>query len=108
MRVDRNANGVELDITWDVTTCTAVDYFLVMGDLAAVSSLPITDVACGLGTSGTATITPPPGDLYLLLGSVNAAGVESSHGLDGSGSHRVSTAVPFCAITSQSLAGTCP
>ena len=108
MTVDLNANGVDLDINWDAVTCNAADYVLVMSDLAAVASLSITDVGCALGNSGAAMVVPPSGDVYFMVSSVNGSGVESSHGFDGGGIHRSSTAVSFCGISSQSLAGSCP
>jgi hypothetical protein len=108
MTVALNANGVDLDVAWDVATCAADDYVALMGDLAAVSSLTLTGAGCALGTDGTATVAVPPGDLFLLLTPVNASGVEGSHGFDGDGAHRTSTAGGLCGISGQSLTGSCP
>jgi hypothetical protein len=86
----------------------ADDTNLFFGDLAAVSTGTITSAACGLGTSGTATVLPPSGNVYFLLAGENAVGVESGHGTDSEGNPRPTTGVGFCGITAQSLAGTCP
>ena len=106
MTVERLGTG-QMRLRWDTRTCTARDYNLFFGDLAAVGSGTITSAACGLGTSGTASVLAPAGDVYFVLATENAVSVESSHGEDSEGNPRPD-GVGFCGITAQSLAGSCP
>src|SRR5262249_48377075 len=61
MRAAKNRNGADIDVTWDVTGCPASRYNLFYGDLASVATLAYTGAVCGLGATGRATFTPPPG-----------------------------------------------
>lgn len=108
LRASLAANGVDVDITWDVVACPADDYNLFLGDLGQVASLAIDAAECGLGTAGQATFTPPAGSTFFLLAAESADGVESGHGLDGAGAPRDSDGIGLCGIVAQSLAGTCP
>ena len=40
------------------------------------------------GISGSATFTPPPGDVYWIILGVGGAGRENPHGFDSSGAAR--------------------
>ena len=106
MTASLDADGVHLNVTWDAS-CVADDTNLFFGDLAAVGSGTITSAACGLGTSGTASVLAPAGDVYFVLATENAVSVESGHGEDSEGNPRPD-GVGFCGITAQSLAGSCP
>jgi len=108
MTADRAANGVDIVVTWDADSCPADDYNLFFGDLAQVASVTVASAACGLGTGGTATVTPPPGDTFFLVAAENAAGVEGGHGFDSAGQPRPSNGIGLCGVTEQSLDGTCP
>jgi len=100
-------SGGDLVVRWDPDTCPADDTNLFFGDLALVSSVTISAADCSLGTSGSALVTPPPGDLFFVLASETDDGVESGHGLDGNGDPRPSDGVGLCGIVEQSLEGVC-
>jgi hypothetical protein len=108
MTAARHANGIDVNVSWDVVTCPASDYNLFFGDLAFVSSVTIDGAVCGLGTSGEATFTPPAGDVFFVVASESTDGVESGHGTDHAGAPRPSDGIGLCGITAQSLDGTCP
>ena len=61
LQVSLNANGTDLDVTWDATTCPAVEYNLFQGPLSGVSTYTYTGAACSLGVTGSATFTPVAG-----------------------------------------------
>ena len=104
----KHSDGVDIVVRWDVLTCPADDYNLLLGDLSAVSSVNVTSAVCGLGTSGAATFTPPAGNVFWVIASENADGVEGSHGVDSNGDPRPSNAIGLCGIVDQSFDGTCP
>ena len=104
--VARQPNG-DLTVSWDVATCTAADYNLLLGDLAVVASLPISDAVCSLGTTGSAVFTPPAASVFFLVAAENADGIEGGHGYASDGSPRPSNAIGLCGIVGQSLDGSC-
>jgi hypothetical protein len=108
MRVGKSVGSSDLVIRWDVRTCPADDYNLFFGDLAAVSSVTLSSAACGLGDGGLASVSPPPGSVFLILASQGTGGVESGHGMNSTGRPRPSNGIGFCGIVEQSLEGTCP
>jgi len=107
MTVERRASGTDLVVHWDALTCTADDYNLLFGDLALVSSLPISGAVCGLGTTGEAVFTPPVGSIFFLVAAENADGIEGGHGYASDGSPRPSNAIGLCGVVGQSLDGSC-
>jgi outer membrane protein assembly factor BamB len=108
LTVRKHPNGTDLIVRWDALTCTAADYHLVLGDLAAVASLTLSGAVCSIGTTGAAIFTPPAGSIFLLVAAENADGVEGGHGYDGDGAPRSSSAVGLCGITAQLLGTGCP
>ena len=99
-----------VEVTWDTTSCTAADYNLLYGDLNQVSSYALSGSVCSLGTNGTYQWTPVPGgDLYYLIVGTDAAGTESSWGLDGAGRER-NGAMPSgaCGVTVKNASQPCP
>jgi len=108
MTAGLHENGTDVVVSWDAETCPASDYNLFHGKLARVSLMLINGAECSLGTDGEATFTPPTGNIFFLVASEGADGVESGHGTDGDGAPRPSDGIGLCGITSQSLEGTCP
>jgi len=85
--------GDSIRVDWNATSCPAVDYNLIFGDFAAVSSHTPLGSECGLGTGGTHDwLGVPAGSLYFLIVGVDATGTyESSWGTDSSGAERNGT-----------------
>ena len=108
MRAVKNVNGTDIDVTWDVTGCPGTDYNLFYGDLASVATLTYTGAACGLGAAGQATFTPPAGDVFFLMASAAATGVEGGHGYDSSGRARHASAGGQCGVVGQIRSARCP
>lgn len=75
-------NGTGIDVTWDATTCTAVNYNLLYGNLASVSTYALQGSVCGLGSSGGFSWnSPAAGNIYFLVVPTDGAGTEGSWGL---------------------------
>lgn len=108
LRAGKASGGAQLTVEWDVATCTGEQYDLLLGDLDTVGDPAIGDAACDLGTSGSAVVPMPPGDVFFVIVSETSAGVESGHGVDSTGTPRPSSGVGFCGIVEQSLEGSCP
>ena len=108
LQVSLNANGTDLDVTWDATTCPTVEYNLFQGPLSGVSTYTYTGVACSLGATGSATFTPGAGSIFFVIASDETAGVESGHGFDSGGGLRPASGVGLCGIVVQLPGGTCP
>jgi hypothetical protein len=106
VRVGKLAGG-DILVRWDVRTCPGDDYNLFFGDLANVSSGDVSAAACSLGLEGVARVTPPSGDAFFVLASVDDAGMEGVHGFDSAGRPRPWNGVGFCGVVEQSLEGTC-
>jgi hypothetical protein len=102
------ANGTDVDVTWDTASCPAADYNLLYGNLAAVGSLGYSGAACSLGTSGSASFTPPAGDAFWIIVGVDAADRESSHGFDSTGAPRDASSAGLCGVEIQVNASSCP
>jgi len=105
-----SANGDTVDVSWDVTSCTATDYHLIYGSLASVSSYALDGSVCGLGTSGSLNWTGVPlGSLYFLVVGNDGAGTESSWGSDSAAAERGGAgASGECSVTSKSTTASCP
>ena len=108
LRASRHANGTDVVVTWDVTSCPADDYNLFSGPLGQVDTVAITAAECGLGAGGTAVFTPPTGDSFFVVSSVTASGTSSGQGRDGEDQPRPSSGVGFCGIVEQDDTGSCP
>lgn len=107
MTASRNANGDDIDLTWDVTTCPASTYNVFYGDLAAVASYQYTGSSCALGSTGTATFSPSAGDLFFVIAS-QEGNIEGGHGFDSTGRARPARAAGACGATFQIRSAACP
>ena len=105
--VAKNANGVDLDVTWDAATCPASGYNLFYGDLAGVATYAYSDSACALGITGTATFTPPAGDIFFVVVAQNGS-LEGTHGFDSEGKARPAFAGGDCGASFQVRSDRCP
>ena len=103
--------GDELNVQWDVSTCSAVDHNLIYGSLQSVSSYTIDGAECAIGAAGDHDwFGVPPGDLYFVIVGVDQTAVyESSWGDDGTGSERNGTAASAqCGASNKVITLTCP
>jgi hypothetical protein len=66
----------------------AVETNLYYGPLSAVSSLTYSGSLPGLGTTGSASVTLPAGDLFWVVVTENVAGEEGCYGTDSAGTER--------------------
>lgn len=66
----------------------ATDTNLYYGPLNAVSSYAYSGSVTNLGTSGSANVTLPAGDLFWVVAGENVAGEEGCYGTDGAGTER--------------------
>ena len=107
MTVAKNgADPSQLDITYDTATCNASDHSLFFG--AAGDFSTVTDASCSVGGSGSVTVTPPAGDVWLLLAGREGARY-SSAGQSTAGERALAGIGIECpALLSQDLSGTCP
>jgi formate-dependent nitrite reductase cytochrome c552 subunit len=71
MSVARSGN--DLVFHYDVTSCNAADHLLLAGGLGAFGSASW--VRCSIGSTGSYTVTPPPGDAWFLVGGVEGGDV---------------------------------
>jgi hypothetical protein len=108
MTAGKNANGTDIDVTWDVASCPEDDYNLFFGDLAAVKAYAYSGAACALGASGQATFTPPVGSAFWVIAGVDADAREGSHGFDHSGRTRPADAGGLCGVVTQLRSAVCP
>ena len=109
MTVERaNAAGTELDLTWDVSTCTADDYHLVYGNLADVGLYLPLGGACDLGNSGSATnVNVAAGSIWFLIVADDDDVTEGSWGESSSGIRNPGMPSGGCGLTTRDDAGTC-
>lgn len=85
LRVNKNPNGVDLDLLWDPTCAGGADYGVYEGNLGAWYDHE--PVLCSTGGNPSATITPAAGDRYFLIAPNNAS-YEGSYGTDSGGAER--------------------
>lgn len=78
----------EITLSFDPPDGEAVDTNLYYGPLSAVSSYTYSDAVSGLGTTGSANVTLPAGDLFWVVAGENVAGEEGCYGTDGDGIER--------------------
>lgn len=108
VRAQKNANGTDIDVTWDVAGCPGTGYNLFYGDLAAVATYAYTGAECSVGALGQATFTPPPGDVFFLIAAEDAARIEGGHGYDSRGRARRASAGGQCGVLGQIRSARCP
>jgi len=106
MTASVDGNG-DIALTWDVTGCPATTYNVFYGDLANVSTYAYTGQSCDLGQTGSATFTPPPGDLFFIVASQEGT-LEGVHGFDGEGWARPASAAGTCGVSGQIRGANCP
>ena len=77
------------------------------GDLADVSTYAYAGSTCGLGTTGTATFTPPAGDVFFVIVS-QEGGIEGVHGFRSDGTARPASSGGDCGANTQIRSDRCP
>ena len=95
-------------MSWDVAGCAGDDYHLLYGNLAGAAGYVYSGAECGLGNGGSATFTPPAGDLFWVVVASDANGVEGSHGVDSDQLQRDAAADGLCGFAVQIRAAGCP
>jgi hypothetical protein len=98
----KNANGSDLDLTWNPSCMATTDYAVYAGIMGSWYSHAIE--LCSTGGSTATTITPTAGsDYYLVVPLTPAA--EGSYGQDSAGSERPPAAV---ACVATQIVAPCP
>ena len=103
-------NGDVIDVSWDVTSCTASDYNLLYGDLANVSSYALSGGECAIGAAGTYMWNSvPSGDLYFLIVGTDGSDTESSWGVNSFVGER-NGMIPsgMCSTVTKDISTSCP
>ncbi|MEJ5165896.1 MAG: hypothetical protein WHV67_02585 [Thermoanaerobaculia bacterium] len=102
-----NANGTELEISWD-GQCNPQNANIIYGDLSGLSSYQITGSKCAIQNPDTWVIGETS-NIWFVIVSDNGAGTESSWGYNSSGQHRNGTNASLqCGNSSRDNSGTCP
>jgi hypothetical protein len=65
-----------------------VDTNLYYGSLSDVSTPTYSGTLAGLGTTGSAAVTLPAGDLFWVVAAENIAGEEGCYGMNSAGTER--------------------
>jgi PKD repeat protein len=108
-RITSPDHGTTLAATWDATNCSSPGYHVIYGFGSGLSSWNVNSGQCGLGTSGSASISGAPNPSsdssrfvwFLIVGDDNATH-EGSWGLTSSGQERGgSNASGVCGFTSK-------
>lgn len=95
-----------LEIHYDVAHCNAADHLLAMGAVGDFQTA--TSVICSIGSTGSYTFAPPPGDIWFLVAGVEGSAY-SSLGQSTTGERTVSGIPAACAtITAQNTVAICP
>ncbi len=101
--------ATQVDIEWDVMTCTSVDFHLIYGDLIDVALVQPDGSVCGLGQTGQANgISLPSGDRWFLVIANDGVDVEGSWGDGASGPRNGSVPSASCGVLARDNGGTCP
>jgi hypothetical protein len=110
MRASRAvADGTEIDLTWDASTCPAARYHLLYGPLTGVASATTEGAACDLGASGSYSWSGVPAtDLWYVVVAGDGLDLEGSWGRASDGAHR-GGALPSgtCGYARRDNSGTC-
>jgi hypothetical protein len=99
-------DGSQIAVTWN-NSCSAASAKILYGPLSQVSSHAISGAVCGISAPASWTAVPP-GDLWFVVVSGNASGVEGSWGSSSSGERNGLTDSGTCGATTKDLTGTCP
>ena len=98
-------NGANIDVSYDVT-CNASDHTLLFGAIGDFTTVTAAD--CSIGNSGTATSSPPVGDVWFLVAGREAQRY-SSVGQATAGERTLSSVGAQCpTLVAQDLTATCP
>jgi len=98
-------SGTDLEISYDIA-CNAHDHALLFGTLGEFTTVTAAD--CSIGNSGSATATPPAGDLWFLVAG-HESGRYSSVGQSTAGERSLAGVESHCTILAvQDLSATCP
>jgi hypothetical protein len=81
-----NGTTGAIDVTY-APACDATDHTIYYGPLESVSTYDYTDAACFLGTSGTTSFDPGPGNWFFLIVASNGS-EEGSYGGDWTATER--------------------
>jgi hypothetical protein len=106
----REAAG-NVRVSWGALSCPGnEDTNLFWAPLAEKATFAYSGAACGLGTLGSASFTPPAGSVYFLMAGINAAGAESGHRrLDFGPGWEAATGLGRCpVVASRDTSQSCP
>lgn len=94
-------NGSNVDMTWDVATCTASNYRVLWGNITSLSLVSgvtngtVTSASCGLGNTGSATNqtspTPTAGQCFFAVIDAVEGTEFGRHGNNSAGNERLLT-----------------
>jgi len=99
-------SGTDLVFRYDTASCNAADHLLIGGGLGTFGAASW--VRCSIGSSGTYTMAPPPGDAWFLIGGVES-GTYSSLGRSSAGERVVGGIAAACpAAAAQNTTAICP
>jgi hypothetical protein len=105
MTASRNAATGTIDVTYAMP-CSTTNHRIVYGPLASLPTYGWSGMACGVGTSGTASFDPGAGDAFFVI-VANDASAEGSYGRRSDGAERPeATGMGSCDLP-QSLASRC-
>lgn len=92
------APGGMIQVTWDASSCpNTATHHLFYGNLLDKATYTYSGGACDLGLTGSASFTPPAGDLFWLMAGANSLGDESGHRrADGGLTYVAATGVGLC------------
>jgi hypothetical protein len=89
MRVDAfDKETGNATVSFAPPTSEAVDTNLYYGSLSDVSTPTYSGTLAGLGTTGSAAVTLPAGDLFWVVAAENIAGEEGCYGMNSAGTER--------------------
>ena len=99
-------SGNDLVFQYDASACNAADHLLIGGGLGAFGSASW--VRCSIGSTGSYSVIPPPGDAWFLIGGVES-GTYSSLGQSSAGERMVGGIAAACpAVAAQNTTAICP
>lgn len=101
------ADGGQVRITWDVSTCPASGYHLVWLDLTDAAPYAVVDEVCDIGTTGAWVGAAAGGSCVgVLVVSNDGIEIEGSHGVDSRGHERPSVS-QLCGFEQKISDGIC-
>ncbi len=98
-------SGTDLEISYDIA-CNASDHALFFGNLGDFTTVTAAD--CSIGNSGSATSTPPAGNVWFLVAGTDSE-LYSSVGQSSAGERTLAGVESQCPLlTVQDLSAACP